>query len=80
MTQPSLSTGLTPFLMMLLALFALTVQGCSSGGGSGSGSVAPVDRWTWVSGSNTIYQAGIYGTKGVADVANVPGGKVFRDV
>ncbi len=29
-------------------------------------------QWTWISGSNTINQAGIYGTKGVPDAANVP--------
>jgi N-acetylneuraminic acid mutarotase len=32
-------------------------------------------EWTWVSGSNTIDQAGIYGTKGTADSSNVPGGR-----
>jgi N-acetylneuraminic acid mutarotase len=32
-------------------------------------------EWTWVSGSNTAAQAGIYGTKGTADPANVPGAR-----
>jgi len=31
--------------------------------------------WTWVSGSNTVNQPGIYGTKGVPDPANVPGAR-----
>jgi hypothetical protein len=31
--------------------------------------------WTWVSGSNTINQAGVYGTKGVAASNNVPGAR-----
>ncbi len=31
--------------------------------------------WTWVSGSNVINQSGVYGTKGEADAANVPGGR-----
>jgi N-acetylneuraminic acid mutarotase len=35
------------------------------------------NEWTWISGSDTIDQPGVYGTKGVADPANVPGAK-FR--
>jgi N-acetylneuraminic acid mutarotase len=31
--------------------------------------------WTWVSGSDVAYPAGQYGTKGVPDPANVPGGR-----
>lgn len=33
------------------------------------------DEWTWVSGSNSLYQAGVYGTKGVAAAQNVPGAR-----
>jgi N-acetylneuraminic acid mutarotase len=32
--------------------------------------------WTWVSGSNTVDRLGVYGTKGEADTANVPGARV----
>ncbi len=32
-------------------------------------------EWTWVSGSSTVGQGGVYGTKGTADPANVPGGR-----
>jgi hypothetical protein len=32
-------------------------------------------QWTWVAGSNTIDQMGIYGTKGTPAAANVPGGR-----
>jgi len=32
-------------------------------------------EWTWVSGSSTISQAGVYGIKGTADAANVPGAR-----
>jgi N-acetylneuraminic acid mutarotase len=32
-------------------------------------------EWTWVSGSNAVGQAGIYGTKGTADPSNVPGAR-----
>jgi len=31
--------------------------------------------WTWISGSNTINQPGIYGVKGNASTTNVPGGR-----
>lgn len=31
--------------------------------------------WTWVSGSNTSDQAGIYGEKGVGSTSNIPGGR-----
>ena len=32
-------------------------------------------EWTWISGSNIRNQAGIYGTMGIADPSNVPGGR-----
>ena len=36
----------------------------------------PLDPvWTWMSGSNTFSQEGIYGTKGIPDQANVPGAR-----
>ena len=55
-------------------------------GGTGfSSSVGPIllndlwkfdgTDWSWVSGSDTDYQYGVYGTKGVPDPANVPGGR-----
>jgi N-acetylneuraminic acid mutarotase len=34
-------------------------------------------RWTWISGSNTYGAAGVYGTKGVAAPANVPGARSY---
>ncbi len=34
-------------------------------------------QWTWVSGANTRDQSGVYGTKGVAAAANVPGARQF---
>ncbi len=32
-------------------------------------------NWTWIAGSSAIDQTGVYGTKGVANAANVPGGR-----
>jgi N-acetylneuraminic acid mutarotase len=34
-------------------------------------------EWTWVNGSNTKNQPGVYGTKGVAAESNVPGAREF---
>ncbi len=33
------------------------------------------NRWTWIAGSSTAHQPGVYGTKGVAAADNVPGGR-----
>ena len=32
-------------------------------------------EWVWVSGSDTGYQAGVYGIRGAGDPSNVPGGR-----
>ena len=32
-------------------------------------------QWTWISGSNTVLVAGVYGTKGVPSNNNYPGGR-----
>jgi len=34
------------------------------------------NNWTWVSGTNTTYHGGIYGTQGTGSVSNVPGGRL----
>lgn len=34
-------------------------------------------QWTWVSGSNVVYQPGIYGTQGIAALSNVPGARAY---
>jgi len=34
-------------------------------------------EWTWISGSDVIAQPGVYGTRGVADPANVPGARQY---
>ena len=31
--------------------------------------------WTWMSGSNSVNQSGVYGEKGNADIDNVPGAR-----
>ena len=33
------------------------------------------NQWTWVNGSNTSYQTGVYGTQGVASATNQPGSR-----
>ncbi len=34
-------------------------------------------NWTWVRGSNTVNQPGVYGTKGTASTSNVPGARCY---
>jgi hypothetical protein len=34
--------------------------------------------WEWVSGSDTVSQSGIYGTKGIADSDNTPGARYYN--
>ena len=66
---------LSPFLIAGAVLLALAVY-------SGATEVAsPPPRrsftgWTWMSGSNTINQLGVYGTQGVASPNNSPGSRV----
>ena len=33
------------------------------------------NTWTWISGSNTPDQPGIYGEQGIADTTNIPGSR-----
>jgi hypothetical protein len=35
----------------------------------------PSNQWVWLSGSNTVNVAGVYGIKGVPSVNNYPGGR-----
>ncbi|MGC1240650.1 MAG: kelch repeat-containing protein [Chryseosolibacter sp.] len=37
--------------------------------------VAQENQWTWMSGSDSPFQEGVYGTKGVSAFSNVPGGR-----
>jgi N-acetylneuraminic acid mutarotase len=37
---------------------------------------AQASEWTWMGGSNTVNQPGVYGTKGVPAAGNVPGARV----
>ena len=41
----------------------------------GTGAITATGEWTWVSGSDTINQAGTYGTKGTPSANNIPGGR-----
>lgn len=72
----------------LLTAFSIAVflTGCggtvgtggNSGNTGGSGSSSPPSKsneWTWMSGSNTAYAVGVYGSLGVASTNNVPGAR-----
>jgi len=64
--------------ILLSSMFILFTAGCSGGGstsGGGGGGTPPANakEWTWVSGSNQVGAASVYGTEGMASSANVPG-------
>jgi N-acetylneuraminic acid mutarotase len=63
----------------LLLFFNCPVnQGSSSGGGGGGKDSKTIIKniWTWVSGSDTGNQTGVYGTKGTPSPTNIPGARV----
>ena len=69
-----MKTSVNPFAFLSLVI-ALSACGA---GGSDNNPPPPVSfgKWTWVSGSNTANQAGIYGTRGTAAPSNVPGARM----
>lgn len=74
-----MNTRRTTCVLLLAGMTLLSLVGC---GGSNSMSAthnpppAVHDEWTWVSGSDSVNQLGIYGTKGTATVGDTPGGRV----
>jgi N-acetylneuraminic acid mutarotase len=54
------------FAFCLLALLLMLL--CST-------AFAQTGEWTWMSGSDTAYQSGVYGTLGVAAPTNIPGAR-----
>lgn len=71
-----LSSNCTAAIVMAVAL-ALVISAC--GGGSSPITQPPphVSTWTWVSGSNSLDQAGVYGTQGTASPSNMAGSRQF---
>jgi len=47
----------------------------NSGSGSNNSNSELTNIWTWISGSNTRNQTGVYGTKGTPDSSNIPGAR-----
>lgn len=63
---------------LLIALAPIALAGCGAGfSPSPQTDTAPITRgkWTWVGGTNSLYSAGVYGTKGVASASDVPAGR-----
>jgi hypothetical protein len=66
---------LLPILSILLSLMPL--GSCGTAEEEPPPPPASIDGWTWMSGSNTAGQAGVFGTKGQADPDNTPAGKYY---
>jgi len=65
----------TRLALVLICMFSIILSSCGSTDTSPS-AYSRGNLWTWKSGSNTIDQTGIYGTKGVTDINNVPGARL----
>ena len=61
-------------LAPIATLLAGMTLSCSGEESNGPGEM-PLGAWTWVSGSSSIDQSGVYGTKGTASPSNVPGAR-----
>lgn len=49
--------------------------GSQTGGPAAFGPIAGENTWTWIGGSKAINPQGSYGTQGIADPSNIPGGR-----
>jgi len=62
-------------LAILVFSFLPLLSACEGGGGGDDTPPVSTHKWTWVSGSKTVNQAGTYGTQGTAAPSNVPGAR-----
>jgi N-acetylneuraminic acid mutarotase len=67
----------TVFRIVFAAVLLIRLSSCGRGGDDGTEPPPPArkDGWTWISGSINADQAGRYGTKGLANPQNAPGGR-----
>ena len=64
-------------LLFFLITAALSLSFLSACSDDGNTAPDPADMWTWVAGSDTTRQPGVYGTKGTAAAANYPGARRY---
>jgi N-acetylneuraminic acid mutarotase len=64
-------------ISLIIILFSAGCGGGSNTSGGGGGKTPPANakEWTWVSGSNKVGAASVYGTEGTASFAGGPGGR-----
>ncbi len=61
-------------LAPIATLLAGMTLSCSGEESTGPGET-PLAAWTWISGSSSVNQPGVYGTQGTATPSNVPGAR-----
>jgi N-acetylneuraminic acid mutarotase len=59
-------------LIPALLFLTLALTGCGS-----KNSPAPSNLWTWVSGSSSANEVGVYGSEGTSSTSNVPGAREY---
>jgi len=79
----SLTIPLTTADLAKAGSYAVVVTNPKPGGGASTivsfavSNTRVSNEWTWMSGSNTPDQPGVYGTQGVPNAANVPGSRMY---
>jgi hypothetical protein len=80
-TSTQLTTSLTTADLATAGTYPVVVTNPAPGGGSSTaldfsvGNSLPNNQWTWMSGSDTAGQGGVYGTIGVPANTSVPGAR-----
>ena len=72
-----METSMRSWALTIAGVALLAFIGCGGAGLSVTSPTTPAvqNQWTWMSGADTTYQHGTYGTQGVASPSNVPGGR-----
>jgi len=73
--EPKKGTRKSPRLLAAGIAFCLALLSACASKEPPADDQEPTDVWTWISGSDQTWEAGVYGQKGVASPGNVPGAR-----